>query len=311
MVQVDLITGFLGAGKTTFLRRYAAWWAGQGVKVCVLENDFGAVNVDAMLLQDLEAQGVELETISGGCDCDTHQRRMRTKLISMAMRGFERVIVEPSGIFDVDEFFDVLRDEPLDRWYQLGNVIAIVDALLPEELSPQAEYILASESAWAGSVLLSRCQLASDAQKQGAEAHLARALEACKCSRKFGPEEIIAKDWADLTGDDMARIAKCGCRQASCEKLHFDAHDAFTSAYFLELGLPCAQLEKNIPSLFTDPACGNVLRVKGFVEDDGQWYELNAAAAGLTAAPILQGQQVLIVIGEGLDKARLEEDLRR
>ena len=113
MVQVDLITGFLGAGKTTFLRRYAAWWAGQGVKVCVLENDFGAVNVDAMLLQDLEAQGVELETISGGCDCDTHQRRMRTKLISMAMRGFERVIVEPSGIFDVDEFFDVLRDEPL------------------------------------------------------------------------------------------------------------------------------------------------------------------------------------------------------
>ena len=249
MVQVDLITGFLGAGKTTFLRRYAAWWAGQGVKVCVLENDFGAVNVDAMLLQDLEARGVELETISGGCDCDTHQRRMRTKLISMAMRGFERVIVEPSGIFDVDEFFDVLRDEPLDRWYQLGNVIAIVDALLP--------------------------------------------------------------DWADLTGDDMARIAKCGCRQASCEKLHFDAHDAFTSAYFLELGLPRAQLEKNIPSLFTDPACGNVLRVKGFVEDDGQWYELNAAAAGLTAAPIPQGQQVLIVIGEGLDKARLEEDLRQ
>ena len=92
MVQVDLITGFLGAGKTTFLRRYAAWWAGQGVKVCVLENDFGAVNVDAMLLQDLEARGVELETISGGCDCDTHQRRMRTKLIAMAMRGFDRVL---------------------------------------------------------------------------------------------------------------------------------------------------------------------------------------------------------------------------
>ena len=199
MVQVDLITGFLGAGKTTFLRRYAAWWAGQGVRVCVLENDFGAVNVDAMLLQDLEAVGVEVETISGGCDCDTHQRRMRTKLISMAMRGFERVVVEPSGIFDVDEFFDVLRDEPLDRWYQLGNVIAIVDALLPETLSPQAEYILASESAWAGKVLLSRCQLATDGQKEGAKAHLARALEACKCSRKFAPEEILAKDWADLT----------------------------------------------------------------------------------------------------------------
>lgn len=310
MVQVDLITGFLGAGKTTFLRRYAAWWAGQGVKVCVLENDFGAETWTPCSCRTSRRRAWSWRP-SAAARRDTPQRRMRTKLISMAMRGFERVIVEPSGIFDVDEFFDVLRDEPLDRWYRLGNVIAIVDALLPEELSPQAEYILASESAWAGSVLLSRCQLASDAQKQGAEAHLARALEACKCSRKFGPEEIIAKDWADLTGDDMARIAKCGFRQASCEKLHFDAHDAFTSAYFLELGLPRAQLEKNIPSLFTDPACGNVLRVKGFVEDDGRWYELNAAADGLTAAPIPQGQQVLIVIGEGLDKARLEEDLRR
>lgn len=310
MVQVDLITGFLGAGKTTFLRKYAAYLVAQGHSVYILENDFGAVNVDAMLVQDLLGERCEIETISGGCDCDTHQRRMRTKLISMAMRGFERVIVEPSGIFDVDEFFDVLRDEPLDRWYQLGNVIAIVDALLPEELSPQAEYILASESAWAGSVLLSRCQLASDAQKQGAEAHLARALEACKCSRKFGPEEIIARDWADLTGDDMARIAKCGYRQASCEKLHFDEHRAFGSAYFLELGLSCQQLEQNIPALFTDPACGHVLRAKGFVQDENGWVELNATADGLTANAIPKGQEVLIVIGEGLEKERIEVRLK-
>ena len=131
MVQVDLITGFLGAGKTTFLRRYVAYLTAQGHHVCILENDFGAVNVDAMLVQDLLGERCEIETISGRCDCDTHQRRMRTKLISMAMRGFDRVVVEPSGIFDVDEFFDVLRDEPLDRWYTLGNVFAIVDACCP------------------------------------------------------------------------------------------------------------------------------------------------------------------------------------
>ena len=116
MVQVDLITGFLGAGKTTFLRRYVRYLVQQGHKVCILENDFGAVNVDAMLVQEVLGPGCDVETISGGCDCDTHQRRMRTKLIAMAMRGFDRVVVEPSGIFDVDEFFDVLRDEPLDRW---------------------------------------------------------------------------------------------------------------------------------------------------------------------------------------------------
>ena len=172
MVQVDLITGFLGAGKTTFLRRYVRYLVAQGHNVCILENDFGAVNVDAMLVQDLLGPNCDLETISGGCDCDTHQRRMRTKLIAMAMRGFDRVVVEPSGIFDVDEFFDVLRDDPLDRWYHIGNVIAIVDAMLPETLSPQAEYVLASETANAGRVLASRTQLAGQQQPAAALAHL-------------------------------------------------------------------------------------------------------------------------------------------
>ena len=101
MVQVDLITGFLGAGKTTFLRRYVRYLVQQGHKVCILENDFGAVNVDAMLVQEVLGPGCDVETISGGCDCDTHQRRMRTKLIAMAMRGFDRVVVEPSGIFSI------------------------------------------------------------------------------------------------------------------------------------------------------------------------------------------------------------------
>ena len=164
MVQVDLITGFLGAGKTTFLRKYVHWLNARGQRVCILENDFGAVNVDVMLLQDLLGDNCDIETISGGCDCDTHQRRMRTKLISLAMQGFDRVLVEPSGIFDVDEFYDVLRDEPLDRWYTLGNVIAIVDALLETQLSPQGEYLLASEAACAGMVLMSRCQLAAPGQ---------------------------------------------------------------------------------------------------------------------------------------------------
>ena len=301
MVQVDLITGFLGAGKTTFLRRYVRYLVAQGHNVCILENDFGAVNVDAMLVQDLLGPNCDLETISGGCDCDTHQRRMRTKLIAMAMRGFDRVVVEPSGIFDVDEFFDVLRDDPLDRWYHIGNVIAVVDAMLPETLSPQAEYVLASETANAGRVLVSRTQLAGQQQTAAAVAHLTRALEGCKCSRRFAPEEIITKDWARLTDADLAAIAACGCRQASCEKLHFDEHEAFSSLCFLEQHLTLQQLQAAADHLFADAACGHVLRVKGFAPDPQGttgWLELNATAAGRTLEPIPQGQDVLIVIGE-------------
>ena len=61
MVQVDLITGFLGSGKTTFMRHYARYMVQQGWNVCILENDFGAVNVDMMLLKELEGDQCELE----------------------------------------------------------------------------------------------------------------------------------------------------------------------------------------------------------------------------------------------------------
>ena len=302
MVQVDLITGFLGAGKTTFLRLYAGHLAAQGHRVCILENDFGAVNVDALLVQDLLERGCELETISGGCDCDTHQRRMRTKLISMAMRGFDRVVIEPSGIFDVDEFFDVLRDDPLDRWYTLGSVIAVVDAQLPAGLSPEADYVLATEVANAGLVVLSRSQLASPEQRAAACAHVRQALAACKCSRTLADSDILDRDWAALTDADLDRAAACGYRQASCEKRAFDEHKVFSSVYFLESGLTRAQLQKRIPALFASPDCGHVLRVKGFVPENGGWCELNATADGMTAAPIKQGQEVLIVIGENLQR---------
>lgn len=51
MVKIDLITGFLGSGKTTFLKKYAKRLMEQGQNIGILENDFGAVNVDMMLLQ--------------------------------------------------------------------------------------------------------------------------------------------------------------------------------------------------------------------------------------------------------------------
>ena len=101
-IQIDLITGFLGSGKTTFIKKYAAYFLKQGKKIGILENDFGAVNVDMMLLQDVMSDSCDVDMIAGACDKDCHRRRMKTKLIAMGMLGYDRVLIEPSGIFDVD-----------------------------------------------------------------------------------------------------------------------------------------------------------------------------------------------------------------
>jgi G3E family GTPase len=64
MKKIDLITGFLGAGKTSFIRKYAEYLISQGQKICILENDFGAINIDRVLLKELEEKGGELSKIS-------------------------------------------------------------------------------------------------------------------------------------------------------------------------------------------------------------------------------------------------------
>ena len=214
MVKVDLITGFLGSGKTTFIRKYAQYLMDTGNNIGILENDYGAVNVDMMLLQDLMGDNCELEMISGGCDKNCHRRRFKTKLIAMGMCGYDRVIVEPSGIFDMDEFFDILHEEPLNRWYEIGNVIAIVDSKLERDLSDEADFILASEVADAGCIVMSKSQDASPEEIQGTIEHVNHALEKVHCSRRFHCEmngvdtaNVIHKNWDEMSKEDLDRIA--------------------------------------------------------------------------------------------------------
>ncbi len=301
MIKIDLITGFLGAGKTTFLKKYARYLLDQGQNIGILENDFGAVNVDMMLLKDLEGEHCELEMVSGGCDADCHRRRFKTKLIAMGMCGYDRVLVEPSGIFDVDEFFDALREEPLDQWYEIGSVIAVVDAGLEPELSRDEEYVLASEVADAGCVILSRSQLVPEEKQKETIAHINRSMELVKCSRRF-EQEIINKDWDLLTDADFEQIRNSGYVMADFAKLGFQKEEVFSSLSFLNVQIDEKKLKKIVEQLFVSTEAGQVLRVKGFWQQDGQWMELNATSRSMTVGPVSAGQQVLIVIGEDLSR---------
>ena len=308
MVKVDLITGFLGSGKTTFIKKYARYLMDQGYNIGILENDFGAVNVDMMLLRELEGEQCELEMVAGGCDKDCHRRRFKTKLIAMGMCGYDRVLIEPSGIFDMDEFFDVLHEEPLDRWYQIGNVIAVVDAGLDEKMSEKADYILASEVADAGCIVLSKTQEASEKSIEDTVKHLNRALEAVHCKRKFGEDEIIQKDWEQFEKEDFERILNSGYIAEDYEKMSLDEQEVFKSLYFMDLEISGEELRDAAQKIMQDPACGSVFRIKGFTQEpDGSWTELNATHHEITQCPIAEGQKVIIVIGEHLE----EEEIRK
>ncbi len=308
MVKIDLITGFLGSGKTTFIREYARWLIKKGYYIGILENDFGAVNVDMMLLQDLEGDSCELEMVSGGCDKECHRRRFKTKLIAMGMSGYDRVLVEPSGIYDVDEFFDTLHEEPLERWYEIGNVFTVVDAKLPPDLSEAADYLLAAEAANAGAVLLSRAQEASEDQIDETVAHLNRALKKIGCSRQLD-KEVIQGNWFEFTDEDFESLLHAGY-QISDYRKEMQQEEVFDSLFFMHVKMTEAELCAAVKATFSDPDCGKILRIKGFLPVGEGWLELNATREEIHMKPIGKGQEILIVIGENLCKTALERHFK-
>lgn len=296
MITIDLITGFLGSGKTTFIEKYARWLVARGERVCILENDYGAINIDRVLLQDLLGPNCELEMVVGGDGAEAHQRRFRTKLISMAMLGYTRVLVEPSGIYDIDEFFDTLYEEPLDRWYEVGSVLAIVDARLDPELSAASRYLLASEAANAGKIILSKLP-GNVAQTL---AILNQAMEELQCTCRFAyPADVLAKPWEQLEDADFQMLENAGYRHVSFLKRAVAEEDAYQSLFYMHYETTPENLKKRVLKLLTDPAAGHVLRIKGF----SSGLELNVTKDERHFCPLTTPtEDVIIVIGENLRK---------
>ncbi|MBR4319994.1 MAG: GTPase (G3E family) [Oscillospiraceae bacterium] len=313
MTKIDLITGILGAGKTTFLHYYAEYFLKQGLKIAILENDFGAVNVDRMMLQDLQSDRCQIEIIAGGGDKDCHKRRFKTQLISLGMQHFDRVLVEPSGIFDMDEFFDTLYESPLDRWFQIGSVLTIIDSEMKDLLSPQMEYLLASQSACAGKLILSKRNL-QESELQIAErisTHINRALTGIQCPRQFSLTDFSLKPWSEFTEQDFETFASAGYRsERYVKQLDFDSVESEVH-YFLHIAVPEEKISSMLETMLNASGFGTIFRIKGALpQSDGKALKINAVHEKIEITPVSNAQAVLIVIGDKLNYSAIDAFFR-
>ena len=205
MVQVDLITGFLGAGKTTFLRRYAAWWAGQGVKVCVLENDFGAVNVPFRRNAGSSLQKFDAAVLDVVHRTDDPQARFLLDVMD-AQTLFDLLHtvpdVETAGLVGVcfvpDGLLDLVRDVA-DIAGGLG-----VDGGIHRTAVGVAQHHHQPTAQMAGSVLdAAQLVVVDDVARQPDDEQLTDARR----------EDVLRDDPGIRTGDDdgVGRLALCPC----------------------------------------------------------------------------------------------------
>lgn len=304
MKKVDLITGFLGAGKTTFLLKYGRYLINKGEKIGILVYDHGAVNVDMITLGRLRCEKCELEMLAAACDENSLRRRLQTKLVAMAMSGYDRIIIEPSGLFDMDMFFDLLRDDPLERLYEIGSVIAIVNANQEPDLGNEARLMLISQAGSSGCVVFSKTQFANSSQIEQTKEYLNEIARSVKC-KNFNAS-YVEKNWDDFDETDFARLSNCGFRICDYEKTSRFENTDFDSVSFLEVKCDKASLIGKIKTLFADESYGDIYRVKGFIFDNGKCYQINATKSEIIEEPS-QGKDVIIVIGENLNRGKIEE----
>lgn len=311
MTKIDLVTGILGSGKTTFILGYARYLLKKGLRIAILENDFGAVNVDMLMLQELKCDSCQLEMVAGGCDADCHRRRFKTQLIALGMQHFDRVIIEPSGIFDMDEFFDILHESPLDRWFEVGSVITIADAETPEDLTPQMDYLFASEAACCGKLVVSK--LANTPAETVCErllSHLERSMTAIKCDRVLRRGDVLAAERSSLTDDDYELLMNCGYRGSRYVKTYSPEDIRSSVHYFMNLKIAPGLVTDAIKGIFSDPDCGRIYRIKGALPLDEGWLKINATADNIATETLPSGQSVLIVIGDGIDREKIDQHLK-
>ena len=131
LIPATILTGFLGSGKTTLLKRVLT--ESHGRKIAVIENEFGAENIDnEILVQDNDEQIVQL---SNGCVCCSIREDLRSTLADLAEKrrkgelDFERVVIETTGLADpgpvAQTFF---MDDEIAETYLLDSILTLVDA---------------------------------------------------------------------------------------------------------------------------------------------------------------------------------------
>lgn len=162
-IPVTVLTGFLGAGKTTALRH--ALGQVDARRVCVVENEFGAANVDGEVIETMAPGLVRRIT---GCICCAVQGDLVETFTGLAAvcarEGVERVVLETTGMAEPGEILRVLRRPgPVARAFRVAQVVTVVDAehaLIDLENSPVAQ----EQLALADLLLLSKADRVTDAK---------------------------------------------------------------------------------------------------------------------------------------------------
>ena len=153
MTKIDIVSGFLGAGKTTLIKKLLKE-ALAGTKVVLIENEFGEIGIDGGFLKE---SGIEIREMNAGCICCSLVGDFGTSLREvMETYAPERILIEPSGVGKLSDVMRAINDASEHTQMHLNSAVAVVDAAKCKVYLKNFGEFFDNQIAYAGTIILSR-----------------------------------------------------------------------------------------------------------------------------------------------------------
>ena len=198
MTKIDIFSGFLGAGKTTLIKKLLKE-ALAGSQVVLIENEFGEIGIDGGFLKE---SGIEIKEMNSGCICCSLVGDFGTSLKEvMETYHPERILIEPSGVGKLSDVIKAVQNVDMGGEVTLNSAVAVVDASKCRLYIKNFGEFFINQIEHAGTIILSRTDVASPAKVEQAVAlireHNSRAV-------------IITTPLAQLNGADILSTIEGG-----------------------------------------------------------------------------------------------------
>ncbi len=321
MAKIDIISGFLGAGKTTLIKKLISE-AFQGEKLVIIENEFGEIGIDGGFLKE---SGIQITEMNSGCICCSLVGDFSEALKEvLAKYSPDRVIIEPSGVGKLSDVIKAVKNTGSS--VEINSTAVVVDASKCKMYMKNYGEFYNNQIEYAGTIILSRTQKISDEK-----------LDTClkMIHEKNSEASVITTPWDDIDGkkilEAMEKVnslekelleehhhhedgEECHHHhedgEECCHHHHEDGHHHHHHAdeIFTSWGVETAykfteeELKDIVNKLSTDSKYGEVLRAKGIVAPaEGEWFhfdlvpeetELRRGAADFTGRVCVIGSKL-------------------
>lgn len=339
MTKIDIISGFLGAGKTTLIKKLLSEGF-KGEQVVLIENEFGEIGIDGGFLKEA---GIEIREMNSGCICCSLVGDFGKSLHEVVDTYHpDRILIEPSGVGKLSDVIKAVQDVQDEIDAELNSFTTVVDVTKCKIYRKNFGEFFSNQIEYAGAVILSRTDKAKPEKIQESVALLRelnekapiittpieqlpgeKILEAMESSKSLEEELLaeVAHEAHEHHHDhdheehehhhDHDHECGCGCGHHHHDhEGHHHADDVFTSwgketirTYTKE------EIGNILKTLEEDGSYGNILRAKGMVAGaDGEWIYFDMVPGEhevRTGAPEYTGR--ICVIGAEIKEDKLAE----